>query len=57
MVMTSPPGRACYNARTMSVLHKRWGPVTVLDLLLIATLLIALIGGGWLIVTLGQTSN
>jgi hypothetical protein len=41
----------------MSVLHKRWGPVTVLDLLLIGTLLVAIIGGGWLIITLGQSSN
>jgi hypothetical protein len=41
----------------MSVLHKRWGPVTVIDLLLITALLVALIGGGWMIVTLGQNSN
>ena len=41
----------------MSVLHKRWGPVTVLDLLLILTLLIAIVGGSWLIYVLGQSSN
>ena len=42
---------------TMSVLHKRWGPVTTLDLLLIVTLLIAIFGGGYLIITLGRSSS